>query len=192
MVTTTTSPIQHLWTLTSPLPPAVLRSCRRCHRERPFDSSGKFRLNANGRRLDAWLIYRCRRCGATWNLPVEDRVRPRDLAPAVLRGYQSTCPTLASQVARRRSLLERFGRLEAPQEVEIAVSGAVEGRCDVVIDNAGQVRWRLDRVVAHALGTTRSEVGRLAAGGQLAVLGEVRTAKALRRSVQHRQRLAFR
>ncbi|WP_322169633.1 DUF1062 domain-containing protein [Acutalibacter caecimuris] len=24
---------------------------------------GKFRVNANGRRLDVWLIYRCEKCG---------------------------------------------------------------------------------------------------------------------------------
>lgn len=36
----------------------------------------KFRVNANGNRLDVWLIYRCKKCKHSWNLTIYERIRP--------------------------------------------------------------------------------------------------------------------
>ena len=41
----------------------IIRRCGGCGKKMVFECAGKFRVNANGRRLDVWLIYRCQRCG---------------------------------------------------------------------------------------------------------------------------------
>lgn len=41
-----------------------------------FINSGKFRVNANGNRVDVWLIYRCKNCKHSWNLAIYERMRP--------------------------------------------------------------------------------------------------------------------
>ena len=65
--------------------PALRRFCPGYGCERPFVSSGKFRMNANGRRLDVWLIYKCPACGTTWNMEVVARTPVSELSPGRLR-----------------------------------------------------------------------------------------------------------
>ena len=72
--------------------PALRRFCPGCGCERPFVSSGKFRMNANGRRLDVWLIYKCPACGTTWNMEVVARTPVSELSPGRLRVYESNNP----------------------------------------------------------------------------------------------------
>lgn len=33
-------------------------------------------MNANGNRVDVWLIYRCKKCKHSWNLEIYERVKP--------------------------------------------------------------------------------------------------------------------
>ena len=33
-------------------------------------------MNANGNRVDVWLIYRCKNCKHSWNLAIYERMRP--------------------------------------------------------------------------------------------------------------------
>ena len=39
-------------------------------------NSGKFRVNANGNKVDVWLIYRCKKCKHSWNLVIYERTKP--------------------------------------------------------------------------------------------------------------------
>ena len=83
------------WRILAPDPPLAVRRCRRCDRARPFRSSGRFRVNANGRRLDIWLVYRCTACEASWNRPVHERVDlPWDVAGKLDADLQLTPRTL--------------------------------------------------------------------------------------------------
>ena len=54
----------------------VLRNCAGCGRKTYFKNTNKFRVNANGNKLDVWLIYQCENCKHTWNLSVHERQRP--------------------------------------------------------------------------------------------------------------------
>ena len=76
------------WTITPRIAPQPWLPCRRCDRPRPFRSSGKIRANANGKRLDAWLIYRCADCGSPWKRPLLQRRSIRDIDPASLQALQ--------------------------------------------------------------------------------------------------------
>ena len=42
---------------------------------------GKFRVNANGKQVDIWLIYRCKKCKHSWNLTIYERRRPSKIDP---------------------------------------------------------------------------------------------------------------
>lgn len=54
----------------------VYHRCGGCGKKQEFINSGKFRVNANGNRVDVWLIYRCRKCKHSWNLTIYERVKP--------------------------------------------------------------------------------------------------------------------
>lgn len=54
----------------------VYHRCGGCGKKQEFVNSGKFRVNANGNRVDVWLIYRCKKCKHSWNLTIYERIRP--------------------------------------------------------------------------------------------------------------------
>ena len=38
-------------------------------------------MNANGKQVDIWLIYRCKKCKHSWNLTIYERRRPSKIDP---------------------------------------------------------------------------------------------------------------
>ena len=51
----------------------VIRSCPKCGRKTHFKNTKKFRINANGNKLDVWLIYQCAECKHPLNLSIYER-----------------------------------------------------------------------------------------------------------------------
>lgn len=58
----------------------VYHRCGGCGKKQEFVNSGKFRVNANGNRVDVWLIYRCKKCKHSWNLTIYERIRPSKIS----------------------------------------------------------------------------------------------------------------
>ncbi len=67
--------------------PTIIRKCSRCGNGSRFICSGDFRVNANGKRIDAWLIYKCRKCDATWNMEVIQRVPSHSIDGRLLQAF---------------------------------------------------------------------------------------------------------
>src|SRR5262245_3000233 len=80
------------WTITPRTAPQPWITCSGCGSLRAFRSSNKIRLNANGRKLDAWLIYKCTSCDRTWNRTIFERRNVRDIDPVTLEALQSNDP----------------------------------------------------------------------------------------------------
>src|SRR6478735_4032528 len=139
------------WTLAPLTPPRPLLNCSRCGGTRPFRSSGKVRLNANGKRLDAWLIYKCRDCDGSWNRPLFERRNVRDLDPETLGALE----TSASKWVERRAfdladLKRSAGRVEPSGESRVEKRTLSEppppwSSLEIVLEIAAQTAVRLDR-----------------------------------------------
>ena len=52
---------------------SVIRNCPGCGVKTNYRNTKRFRVNANGNRLDVWLIYQCEKCKHTLNLTVYER-----------------------------------------------------------------------------------------------------------------------
>jgi hypothetical protein len=170
------------WRVRAAGPPAAIRECPRCDQRGRFVSSGLFRMNASGRRLDVWLIYRCERCDFTWKRTVEERRSVAELGARFVL-YERNDPVLARAVACDVAGLAREGvpveaeepRVERPTlgtPPGLSITFAVDPGCAV----------RLDRLLARELGVSRRALEEAAAAGVVAVDGDV--ANALRRSVR--------
>ncbi|HVM97811.1 MAG TPA: DUF1062 domain-containing protein, partial [Candidatus Acidoferrales bacterium] len=98
------------WRVVPLATPRVVRRCSQCNGSVRFISSDNFRLNAQQRRVDVWLIYRCERCSNTWNRPLFERTLPEvigaELYQLLLRNDPITAWDTAFDIRdlRRRGL----------------------------------------------------------------------------------------
>lgn len=147
-----------VWTITALELPRVVRRCPRCDLARAFVSSGCFRVNAQKRRLDVWLVHRCSVCDETWNAPIAERVSPESLGER-LDAYHRNDETLARSLAFR------------VPGADCAVAYAVErpplGPGIARVRLVDPVAVRLDRLLAGELGVSRGEIARRAQRGAL-------------------------
>jgi len=149
--------------------PAVLRDCPRCDARRRFVSSGRFRVNASGRRLDVWLIHRCAACDFTWNRTVHERVTPAELG-ALLPRYERNDEALAHAIACD------VGGLDVDVDVDVDTGLVVERppatpgvALEITLTVAPGAAVRLDRLLARELGWSRSQLASTASGGRVTI-----------------------
>lgn len=89
--------------------PKVTTYCKKCGRKTTFVCSGKFRVNAQRRTLDIWLIYKCANCDSTWNASVYSRISPQSLSPERLEGFCKNEESLIMEYAMDYGFLYRNG-----------------------------------------------------------------------------------
>ena len=65
----------------------VIHRCGGCGKKQEFINSGRFRVNANGKSVDVWLIYRCKKCKHSWNLTIYERTRPSKISTELLEAF---------------------------------------------------------------------------------------------------------
>ncbi|OCC02685.1 hypothetical protein BA190_22060 [Labrys sp. WJW] len=151
------------WTITPQIPPQPWLACAGCGIARPFRSSGKARLNANGRRLDAWLIYKCTVCDKTWNRPLFERRPVQDIPPDVLAALQANESAWIRRQAFDLTAL-RSHAFHIEESTEIDIDRQVLERADdwsillveLVVDLP--VGIRLDRLLARELNLSRTRL----------------------------------
>ncbi len=163
------------WTVIPVHAPQPVLSCSACAVPRPFRSSDRLRLNANGKKLDAWLIYRCIHCDKTWNRTLFERRNIRDIDPATLQALQSN----DAQWARRHpfyleGLRQKASRIEVFPECRVhktvldsCIGG---GNLEIVFAAPLPSQLRLDRLLAGELLISRSRLQALDAAGALGFL----------------------
>jgi hypothetical protein len=152
------------WAIAPKIAPRPLINCNRCGNTRPYQCSEKFRVNANGKRIDAWLIYRCVDCDNCWNFSILERCNRRDIEPALLGALESNDPALARRHAfDAAALRSRVGRVEEFSEVAVR-KRVLDGSpydattLELLLELETTTSLRLDRLLANELGISRSSL----------------------------------
>ncbi|MCL7496711.1 DUF1062 domain-containing protein [Streptomyces sp. MCA2] len=158
------------WVVMPACLPLVRRRCHACASEH-FRANGKFRVNANHKLLDAWLLVLCTACGDTAKLTVLERMNIRSVRPGLLDRMHDNDPALAAEllqdpVVRRRNRialdwdnawrLDTGGSDHLDREV-----------IDVSVRFAARIPVRPVRLIAEGCGLSRAEVERLITEGKL-------------------------
>lgn len=175
------------WTITPQIPPQPWITCNGCGGPRAFRASGKARLNANGRSLDAWLIYKCIDCDKTWNRPIFERRNIRDIEPRILAALQSNDPLwLQAEAFNLDALRRKAQRIDEFPERDIAKDILCETRdwthLEIELKVPLPSSVRLDRLLASELELSRTQLRVLHEQGGLCIaLGH---ADSLRRRVK--------
>ncbi|MBY3598548.1 MULTISPECIES: DUF1062 domain-containing protein [Rhizobium] len=151
------------WTITPRTAPQPWIACSGCGSLRAFRSSGKIRLNASGRKLDAWLIYKCLICERTWNRPIFERRNIRDIDPMILGALQSNDPdwirseTFNLDALRRKSQrVDEFAEVDIAKEIRHETTGWTSLEIELMAPFPTNIR--LDRLLAGELKISRSRL----------------------------------
>ncbi|CAN7587268.1 DUF1062 domain-containing protein [Pararhizobium sp. LjRoot235] len=160
------------WTIVPQKAPQPWIACSGCGALRAFQSNGKIRLNANGRKLDAWLIYKCLTCERTWNRPILERQYVRDINPAVLEALQSNDPQwIRTETFNLEALRRKSQRVDEFSEFDIEKESLHETRnwtkLEIELMVPFPVSTRLDRLLASELRVSRARLQTLHDGGTL-------------------------
>jgi hypothetical protein len=143
-----------LWRVHALATPPLAAPCARCARLQRFECAGRFRVNAQQRRLDVWLLYRCSVCGATAKRRLARRRSVDEIPRERLEAYLRNDPALVRAHAFELPLA---GAL--PYRVERPPLGAARAlRVRIAQPHPCGVRW--DRFLARELGWTRSRAAR--------------------------------
>lgn len=73
----------------------IIHKCARCGKKMPFASTERFRVNANKNKLDVWLIYQCKKCRHTLNIPIYERIPPQKIPAELYEKFLANDRTLA-------------------------------------------------------------------------------------------------
>ncbi|MFE2735110.1 DUF1062 domain-containing protein [Streptomyces sp. NPDC059349] len=150
--------------------PLVLRRCHTCASQR-FRANGKFRVNANHKLLDVWLLVLCTACGATTKLTVLERMNVRSVRPELLDRLHDNDPGLAAELLQD-PVVQRRNRIALDWDnawrLDTGGSDHLDREViDVSVRFTARVPVRPVRLIAEGCGLSRAEAGRLIAEGKL-------------------------
>ena len=158
------------WVVIPTCLPLVLRRCHACASE-TFRASGKFRVNANHKLLDAWLLVLCPVCGDTAKLTVWERMNVRSIRPELLDRLHHNDTGLIAELLQD-PVVQHRNRIALDWDNAWRLDTG--GTChldrevvDVSVRFAARVPVRPVRLIADGFALSRGEVERLIAEGKL-------------------------
>jgi hypothetical protein len=158
------------WVVVPTRLPLVIRRCHACASER-FRASGKFRVNANHKLLDAWLLVLCAACGETAKLTVFERTNVRAVPPELLDRLHHNDPGLTAELLQD-PVVQRRNRValdwDGAWRLDTGGSEFPDREVtDVSVRFAARIPVRPVRLIAEGCGLSRAEVERLVVEGKL-------------------------
>ncbi len=158
------------WAVVPTCLPLVRRRCHGCESER-FRASGKFRVNAHHKIIDAWLLVLCTVCEETVKLTVLERANVRSIRPELLDRLHHNDPGLITEVLQDPAV-QRRNRISLDWDGAWRLdTGGWDHLDDEVIDVsvrfAARIPVRPVRLIAEGCGLSRGEVERLLVAGRL-------------------------
>ncbi len=135
-----------------------MRNCPKCGSVQKFVCSGNFRVNANGRNIDVWLIYKCQICDCTWNMTVLSRVKPEQIEQALYTAFAENDPETAFRYAFDKVLLSKNHAVIDCSEPGYTLEKQTidDGKNTVELTCEYDLGLRLDKVISEGLSISRT------------------------------------
>ena len=161
-----------LWAVRESGLPTIVKPCVVCPGTR-HHPTGKFRVNANGKQLDVWLLLTCEKCDWTSKVPVHERVHVQSLAHAHRLGYEANAPAMVRELAMSASFAAQHGyRLDwagtwAFETDQPFYSPDDPASLKVLISFELPAPIRVERLLMLGLRVSRGEVRRMVTDGRI-------------------------
>ena len=159
----------------------VIRNCPKCGRKTYFKNTKKFRVNANGNRLDVWLIYQCEECKHTFNISIYERQKVSSIPKEEYECFLNNDEQFAEMYGKNVQLFRKnkadidfekinYDFVKLHETVEYSDS---EEQIVVAINNPYQLKIRPEKQIAEILGLSRSQVKNLLEKGKMELKTEL-------------------
>lgn len=152
---------------------AIIRGCAKCGSKSKFINTNKFRVNANGNKIDIWLIYQCEKCRHTLNLTVLERVSPNEIGENYKR-FLANDIELSREYGVDKAFFVR-NRAEIDFDTaEYELKCVNKGTEDIfIIRNPNGVKIRPDKIASELLKVSRSNIKKLIKNNSLEIRTEL-------------------
>ena len=159
----------------------VIRSCPKCGRKTHNRNTNKFRINANGNKLDVWLIYHCTECKHTLNIAIYERKKVSSIPKEEYQCFLENDETLAEMYGKRMQLFRTNKADIDPDKLhyEFVKQHETMENCEfgervvITINNPCQLKIHAEKQIAMVLGLSRSQVKSLLEKGDIGMKAEV-------------------
>ncbi len=159
----------------------IIRNCPKCGRKTYFKNTKKFRVNANGNKLDIWLIYQCEECKHTLNLSIYERQKVSSIPKEEYQRFLDNDEQFAQKHGRNVQLFLNnkatidfekinYDFIKLHETMEYSDS---EEQIVVAINNPYQLKIRPEKQIAEVLGLSRSQVKSLLEKGKMELKTEL-------------------
>ncbi|MCH5340131.1 MAG: DUF1062 domain-containing protein [Acetatifactor sp.] len=154
---------------------SIIRNCSGCGKKSTFKNTKRFRVNANGNRLDVWLIYQCDKCKHTYNLAIYERTKVSSLPKNEYQCFLSNDEQLAEMYGRSYQLLKKNRAeidLESISYQYARLKGISDGAnyeqlVEIIIHNPCRLKIRPEKQIAEVLSLSRSQVKKMTELGDI-------------------------
>ena len=159
----------------------VIRSCPKCGRKTHYRNTNKFRINANGNKLDVWLIYHCTECKHTLNIAIYERKKVSSIPKEEYQCFLENDETLAEMYGKRMQLFRTNKADIDPDKLhyEFVKQHETMENCEfgervmITINNPCQLKIHPEKQIAMVLGLSRSQVKSLLEKGDIGLKAEM-------------------
>ena len=155
-----------IWEIKFLSPPSVFKHCKKCGKKTAFACSGQFRINAQRRYLDIWLIYKCFNCNAAWNATVFSRISPQSIPAELLDGFCRNDEALAERYAMDIAFLKGNGvEVELPKYSVIGDSFSPNEAVELEIKTEYFLPVKVSSLIRAKLHLSQKEFSQLITSG---------------------------
>lgn len=158
----------------------IVRNCANCGRKSEYVNTNCFRVNANGNRIDVWLIYQCEKCKHTCNLTVYERVNPKVLKNEYQR-FLANDKELSLQYGTDKNFFQKNKAEITTEGLEYEIMECeidsdlhgIEKKPEIIcIQNPYKLRLRTDKVLAELLQISRNKMNQLIEQEKICITGK--------------------
>lgn len=159
----------------------LIRNCPGCGAKSLYYNTNNFCVNANGDKIDVWLIYQCQNCKHTFNLSIYERVKVDDIQRNLYERFLKNDVLLSNKYGIDKTIFSKnkvaIDLKNLNYKIE-ALSNSIEFDKNFVkfkpgdlieVENCYGLRIRTDKIVADILNVSRTKEQRLENSGMIEV-----------------------
>lgn len=149
--------------------PVVVKYCKKCGKISEFICSQKFRVNAQKKNIDVWLIYNCDYCNTTWNARVYQQISTQSIEKHDLDGFYQNSKAMVKKYAMDYEFLCKNGAdgVELPPYTIMGEDFSLTEIVELQIKNRYKLPVKISKIIREKLYLSQSEYLRLIENGDI-------------------------